>query len=157
MALILPLFMRRGSWRLLISPLFISIHLPQLLYPSYEASWHGGRQIVPSKLTRFMQGIFYSDPTHRKPPGILAVQNTFNPFLPIVLCTGCYSCGLLRGTTFERNWSSSPLYAIHPGRTIVIQPVGFNSCSLQSELFKDRTGNIRRQVRGIVPHLSMRL
>lgn len=36
---------------------------------------------------------------------------------------------LLRSTTFERNWSSSPLYAIHPGRTIVIQPVGFNSYS----------------------------
>ncbi len=29
----------------------------------------------------------------------LAVQNTFNPFLPIVLDTGCYSCVLLRGTS----------------------------------------------------------
>lgn len=77
------------------------------------------------------------------------------PSYRFVLNTRCYSCVSLRGTTFERNWSSSPLYAIHPGRTIVIQPVGFNSCSLRSELFTDRTGNIPRRLRGIVPITSL--
>ena len=76
----------------------------------------------------------------------IGCSNTFNAFLPIVLDTRCYSCVLLRSTKFERNGSSSPLYAIHPGRTIVIQPVGFNSCSFTDVTVKlNRTGNIPRR------------
>ena len=56
----------------------------------------------------------------------LAVQNTFNPFLPIVLNTGCYSCVLLRGTEFEGN-RSSPLYAICLNWIHEIQFVDFDS------------------------------
>lgn len=59
-----------------------------------------------------------------------------------------------RGSTNSKGNRSSPLYAIHPGRTIVIQPVGFNSCSLRSELFTDRTGNIPRQGSGLSCRLS---
>lgn len=113
-------------------------------------------------------------------------SNTFNPFLPVALNTGCYSnishrgtsarCGQIRyskravclllfrasilgyggrrSANSKRNWSSSPLYAIHPGRTTIIQPVDFNSCSIRSELFKDRTGNIPRQGSGSSCRLS---
>lgn len=85
------------------SPLFISIHLPQLLYPSYEASWHGGRTLVPSMhpSAGICKAFFTPILPIGNHPGSLAVQNTFNPFLSIVLCTGCYSCVLLRGTGFD--------------------------------------------------------
>ena len=53
-------------------------------------------------------------------------SNTFNPFLPIVLDTGCYSCVLLRGTKFEGN-RSSPLYVICLNWIHEIQFVDFDS------------------------------
>ena len=56
----------------------------------------------------------------------MAVQNTFNPFLPIVLDSRCYSCVLLRGTKFEGN-RSSPLYAICLNWIHEIQFVDFDS------------------------------
>lgn len=81
----------------------------------------------------------------------LAVQNTFNPFLPIVLNTGCYSCVLLRGTEFEGNRSSPP-YAICLNWITFLQFVGFDSNYSFTDVTvkSNRTGNIPRRLRGIV-------
>lgn len=56
----------------------------------------------------------------------IGCSNTFNPFLPIVLNTGYYSCVLLRGTKFEGN-RSSPLYAICLNWITFLQFVSFDS------------------------------
>ena len=80
----------------------------------------------------------------------IGCSNTFNPFLPIVLNTGCYSCMLLRGTEFEGN-RSSPLYAICLNWLNRLQCVGFDSNYSFTDVTvkSNRTGNIPRQVRGI--------
>lgn len=85
----------------------------------------------------------------------LAVQNTFNPFLPIVLNTGCYSNISLRGTKFEGN-RSSPLYAICLDWITFLQFVGFDSNYSFTDVTvkSNRTGNIPRQGSGLSCRLS---
>ena len=87
----------------------------------------------------------------------IGCSNTFNPFLPIVLNTGCYSCVLLRVTEFEGN-RSSPLYAICLNWIHDLQFVDFDSklfygrrCQIEPD--GEHPTSIERNRR----HLSIRL